>query len=48
MVGGGSIADGVPIILEVTIGSGNDGMASSADEVSIVICVVRVVLERCV
>ena len=46
--GGGSMAECVIGALDGTAGSGKAGMASSADEVSMVICVVALIVVRCV
>lgn len=46
--GGGSMNELLPGTLELTIGSGKEAIASSADDVSIVICFVDFDGCRCV
>ena len=48
VVGGGSIAELLVGAFDGTTGSGNADIASSPDDVSIVICAVGLVLRRCV
>ena len=48
VVGGGSIAEFAVKVGAETIGSGRAGIASSADDVSIVICTVGLLFALCV
>jgi hypothetical protein len=47
-IGGGSISEFVVDVREGTAGSGKEGMVSSAEDVSIVICLVGLHARRCV